>query len=52
VLWYRWLLSRCRDLVRAVLIAEREPRAASWRELCMELDVELVTPADLTPLLS
>jgi hypothetical protein len=48
---YHWLLNRRHDPVRAVLIAEREPRDTSWRDLCTDLGVELVTPADLMTLL-
>jgi hypothetical protein len=50
VLRYRSLLQRSHPLVRAVLVAEREPRDHSWRELCSELEVVLVTPDDLTAL--
>jgi hypothetical protein len=39
------------EVVRAVLIAEREPRDPSWRCLCVDVDAELVTPANLRPLL-
>jgi hypothetical protein len=51
VLRYRWLLRRRYDPVRAVLIAEREPRDASWRELCADVDVILATAENLGPLL-
>jgi hypothetical protein len=51
VLRYRWLLSHRYGPVRAVLIAEREPRDVSWRELCADLGVDLVTAADHTALL-
>jgi hypothetical protein len=50
VLRYRSVLRRRHPGVRAVLVAEREPKDSSWKELCAELDVVLVTPDDATPL--
>jgi hypothetical protein len=50
VLRYRSLLAQQHPTVRAVLVAEREPRDHSWRDLCEELGVLLVTPTDLSAL--
>jgi hypothetical protein len=46
VLRYRWMLGREHPNVSAVLVAEHEPRDPSWRLLCTDLGVTLVTPAD------
>jgi hypothetical protein len=51
VLRYRALLEREYEVVRAVLIPERAPSDPSWRELCTELGILLVTPVDVSPLL-
>jgi hypothetical protein len=51
LLRYRSLLRRRYGAAAAVLVAEREPRDSSWRGLCSELGITLVTPADLTELL-
>jgi hypothetical protein len=51
VLRYRSLLAQRHATTRAVLIAEREPRDASWHDLCQELGVLLVTPTDPSPLI-
>lgn len=51
LLRYRSLLRRRYAAAAAVLVAEREPRDPSWRELCSELGITLVTPTDLTELL-
>jgi hypothetical protein len=51
VLRYRWLLGCRHDVVRAVLIAEREPRTHRGANSARTFGVELVTHADMTPLL-
>jgi hypothetical protein len=50
VLRYRHVLHGRFDAVRAVLVAEREPRDPAWRVLCQSLDVLFATPADLPDL--
>ncbi len=43
-LWYRHLLAVGGRQVRAVLVAEREPRDARWREVCSGCGVLLTWP--------
>ena len=51
VLRYRWLLGQRHDVVRAALVVEREPRDASWRSLCDDIGVVLITATDARSLL-
>ncbi len=45
LLRYRQLLGKRHALVRAILMAEREPQDTSWAALCHDLGVKLVWPA-------
>ena len=52
VLRYRSLLGDMGFDVRAVLVAEHAPHDVSWRALCEQLGVILVSPTSLGSLLS